>query len=39
MYKKMVANNQQNKELTALRNFLLPLLINGQVTVAAGEAR
>jgi hypothetical protein len=38
MYKKIVANHQQNKELTALRDFLLPLLMNGQVTVAASEA-
>jgi type I restriction enzyme S subunit len=34
MYKRIVANHQQNKELTALRDFLLPLLMNGQVTVA-----
>jgi type I restriction enzyme S subunit len=38
MYKKIVANHQQNKELAALRDFLLPLLMNGQVTVAASEA-
>jgi type I restriction enzyme S subunit len=37
MYKKIVKNHQQNKELTALRDFLLPLLMNGQVTVAASE--
>jgi hypothetical protein len=29
VYKKIVANHQQNKELTALRDFLLPLLMNG----------
>jgi type I restriction enzyme S subunit len=28
---------QQNMELTALRDFLLPLLMNGQVTVKIGE--
>lgn len=33
IFKNIVANQQQNKELTALRNFLLPLLMNGQVTV------
>ena len=33
MYKKTVANYLQNKELTTLRDFLLPLLMNGQVTV------
>jgi type I restriction enzyme S subunit len=38
IYKKIVANRQQNKELAALRDFLLPLLMNGQVTVAASEA-
>jgi type I restriction enzyme S subunit len=34
IYKMIVANKQENKELTALRDFLLPLLMNGQVTVA-----
>jgi type I restriction enzyme S subunit len=38
MYKKIVANHQQNKELTALRDFLLPILMNGQVTVAASKS-
>jgi type I restriction enzyme S subunit len=28
----------ENKELAALRDFLLPLLMNGQVTVAASES-
>jgi type I restriction enzyme S subunit len=37
-YWKMIAVNiNQNFELAALRDFLLPLLINGQVTVAASE--
>jgi type I restriction enzyme S subunit len=36
IYNQIVANHQQNKELTALRDFLLPLLMNGQVTVTAG---
>lgn len=30
-------NKIQNKELTALRDFLLPLLMNGQVTVATKD--
>ena len=29
---------QQNQELTALRNWLLPMLMNGQVTVSADAA-
>ena len=33
IYKQIIANHQQNKELTTLRDFLLPLLMNGQVTV------
>ena len=37
MYCQMVANLQQNEELTELRNFLLPLLMNGQVRVANGS--
>lgn len=32
----IAANINQNFELTALRDFLLPLLMNGQVTVTAG---
>ena len=31
--KKVASGANQNKELTALRDFLLPLLMNGQVTV------
>jgi type I restriction enzyme S subunit len=30
---------QQNHELTALRDFLLPLLMNGQVTVGKPQAK
>jgi type I restriction enzyme S subunit len=33
VYQMIVANNLQNKELVRLRDFLLPLLMNGQVTV------
>jgi type I restriction enzyme S subunit len=31
--KKMVANQQENQHLSQLRNWLLPMLMNGQVTV------
>jgi len=37
MYKQIVANHQQNKELAKLRDFLLPLLMNGQVTVGQAQ--
>lgn len=38
-YWKMIADNiTQNFELTELRNFLLPLLMNGQVRVATTES-
>jgi type I restriction enzyme S subunit len=30
-------HEKQNKELAALRDFLLPLLMNGQVTVSTGQ--
>jgi len=30
-------NNQQNQELTQLRDWLLPMLMNGQVTVGTNE--
>lgn len=33
IFKKMVINNQQNLELAKLRDWLLPMLMNGQVTV------
>lgn len=33
-----IANNeQQNQELTQLRDWLLPMLMNGQVTVGMSE--
>ncbi|MBM7567898.1 restriction endonuclease subunit S [Paenibacillus sacheonensis] len=35
---KVKSSEQENFELTALRNFLLPLLMNGQVTVATAES-
>lgn len=38
MIEKVKSNEQENFELTALRNFLLPLLMNGQVTVATAES-
>jgi len=31
------ANQQQNQELSKLRDWLLPMLMNGQVTVAAED--
>jgi type I restriction enzyme S subunit len=38
-YYHMISKSKfENKELTALRDFLLPLLMNGQVTVAASKA-
>jgi type I restriction enzyme S subunit len=36
--KQIDINKKQTDELAALRDFLLPLLMNGQVTVAAGDA-
>lgn len=33
LHKTILNNHQQNKELTQLRNWLLPLLMNGQVSV------
>ncbi len=33
--KTIVSNNQQNLELTKLRDWLLPMLMNGQVTVTS----
>ena len=32
-FKRIVSNNIENQQLSKLRNFLLPLLMNGQVTV------
>lgn len=31
IFDKIICNNRQNRELTSLRDFLLPLLMNGQV--------
>ena len=37
---KLIANNQkQNQQLTALRDWLLPMLMNGQVTVCEAEEK
>ncbi len=33
MYKQIYDNNKQNRELTKLRDYLLPLLMNGQIEV------
>jgi type I restriction enzyme S subunit len=37
IYKKIELLEKENEHLAALRDFLLPLLMNGQVTVAAGQ--
>ncbi|EAY27372.1 restriction endonuclease subunit S [Microscilla marina] len=34
----ILANLKQNQQLTSLRDWLLPMLMNGQVSVAAAEA-
>lgn len=31
IYKKLIQNRKENRELTSLRDFLLPLLMNGQI--------
>ena len=39
-YNKMILNNhKQNQHLTALRDWLLPMLMNGQVTVKEAEGK
>ena len=39
-YNKMILNNhKQNQHLTALRDWLLPMLMNGQVTVKEAEEK
>lgn len=37
--KKITLNRQENKELTELRDWLLPMLMNGQVTVGEAEEK
>ena len=37
-FKRIAANTQENQHLTKLRDWLLPMLMNGQVTVAEVEA-
>jgi type I restriction enzyme S subunit len=37
MLKSMVSNKQQNQKLSELRDWLLPMLMNGQVTVGEAE--
>lgn len=39
MFKKIQKNAQENQELTRLRDFLLPLLMNGQVRVGEENSR
>lgn len=38
-YKKIINNAFQNQQLSALRDWLLPMLMNGQVTVKEAEER
>jgi type I restriction enzyme S subunit len=37
--KQLINNINQNQELTSLRDWLLPMLMNGQVTVGEAEAK
>lgn len=39
LYKKIETNLKQNQHLTALRDWLLPMLMNGQVTVKQAEEK
>lgn len=39
IYKKIQLTALQNKELTSLRDFLLPLLMNGQATIKTEDGR
>jgi type I restriction enzyme S subunit len=39
IYSKISLNQKQNQQLTELRNWLLPMLMNGQVTVKEAEER
>ena len=36
--KKIISNREQNQKLSELRDWLLPMLMNGQVTVAEAES-
>ena len=37
LYKKIISNDEQNKELASLRDFLLPMLMNGQISIKRGQ--
>jgi type I restriction enzyme S subunit len=39
IYLKLENNKQQNQQLTTLRDWLLPMLMNGQVTVKEAEEK
>ncbi len=39
LYEKIINNAFQNQKLTALRDWLLPMLMNGQVTVGEAEEK
>jgi type I restriction enzyme S subunit len=37
-FETIACNHQQNQELTTLRDWLLPMLMNGQVRVGCSES-
>lgn len=39
MFEKLANNEKENQQLTELRDWLLPMLMNGQVTVAEAEEK
>ncbi|HPX25635.1 MAG TPA: hypothetical protein PLG87_02415, partial [Treponemataceae bacterium] len=39
IFKQVLANAMQNQHLSSLRDWLLPMLMNGQVTVQEAEER
>lgn len=39
LFEKILANKKQNQQLSSLRDWLLPMLMNGQVSVAEAEER
>ncbi|GMQ24798.1 hypothetical protein Aoki45_14800 [Algoriphagus sp. oki45] len=39
LFEKILANKKQNQQLSTLRDWLLPMLMNGQISVAEAEDR
>jgi type I restriction enzyme S subunit len=39
IYSKLVKNKKENQQLTAIRDWLLPMLMNGQITVGEAEEK